>query len=116
MSALRIRRCRLQFRLRSLLLLIAIISVPLGVRAHREHQYRVRLGAVGALRREGARVYVGVWDPPYGSIEWLDDEEEPHRALQPEDVVVSVELADVPVSDEMVSAIRCLPTLKSIEF
>src|SRR5487761_1093023 len=115
MSALRIGPCRLQFRLRSLLLLIAIISAPLGVWAHRQHQYRIRLDAVGLLRRAGAEVTVEKRDSPYGRGDQLDDEE-PRRALEPDDVVVSVDLVDTPVSDEMVSAMVRLPTLSGLYF
>src|SRR5258708_37827537 len=99
MSLFRIRLRRPQYRLRTLFIVVAVLSAPLAFWASREHQYRVRAAALGVLQRESAAVSVEKPSFRHGSS--LDC----NAVLRRADVVVDVDASMLPVSDEEISAI-----------
>lgn len=114
---------RAQFRLRTLLLAVAVVSAPLGIWAHRERQFRIRCAAVDALTKPTPDGFVVVERLLPGCSDVLDpshrssvDYRRFPRALMRDDVVARVSIVNVPVSDEMVAAIELLPSLRSFSF
>lgn len=125
MPLFRVRRRRLQFRLLAIFLLTATVAVPLAVRANREHQYRVRLAAIEVI--DAAKFEPVDFDvAAHSSVEVAPRNGDPAERwnvvavdrtdLKPDDIVVSVYLDHVPISEELLSAIERLPTVKFFTF
>ena len=124
MSKFRLHLRRPQYRLRTLLLLFVVLSLPLAVWTHREHQHRIQVAAYRVLRREGARCYV--LTDCYNCGAGYDSEIADYNhcrellrgdVLRRDDVVVGVDVWGLPVSDDdVLSAIMCFPSLKALDF
>jgi Leucine-rich repeat (LRR) protein len=91
--------------------LIAVVSVPLAIQAHREYEYRLRLGAQRILYDQ--RVFL--WVARADGLERLDNLHGIREMLAPDDVVVDVgagkSQSGSSITDEVVSAISHFPTL-----
>lgn len=114
-------RFRPQFRLATLLALVAAVSVPLAFHAEREHKYGLRLAAVTVLSKAGD--WVGI-EGGFGSNR---DVSVPviggaHGQVRPDgpfglkrgEAVTSV-YAGPSLSEEEVSAILCFPELRHLD-